>query len=142
MGYLFFFSFFIRYFLYSHFKCYCLSWFSLQNPLSHLPFPCSPTHLFPLPCPGIPLQWSIEPAQDQGPLLPLMTNIAILCYICSWSHGSLHVHSLGGSFVPGSSGGTVGSCCCSFYEVASSFSSFSSFSSSFFGDPVLSRMVG
>ena len=35
----------------------------------------------------------IEPSQNQGPLLPLMTNKAILCYICSWSHGSLHVYS-------------------------------------------------
>jgi hypothetical protein len=36
----------------------------------------------------------------------LMTDLAILCYICSWSHGSLQVYSLVGSLVPGSSGGT------------------------------------
>ena len=29
---------------------------------------------------------------------------AILCYICSWSNGSLHVYSLVGGLVPGSSG--------------------------------------
>jgi hypothetical protein len=60
---------FIRYFLYLHFKCYTLSWFPLWKPL--IPSPCSSTH--PLPCPGIPLNWCIEPSQDQGPLLPLMT---------------------------------------------------------------------
>ena len=29
------------------------------------------------------LHWGIELSQDQGPLLPLMTYKAILCYICS-----------------------------------------------------------
>uniref|UniRef100_A0A0V1KI26 Uncharacterized protein n=1 Tax=Trichinella nativa TaxID=6335 RepID=A0A0V1KI26_9BILA len=42
-----------------------------------------------------------------------MSNKAILCYICSWSH-----------------------------VAASSFSSFGPFSSSSIGDPVLSPMVG
>jgi hypothetical protein len=69
------------------------------------PYPCSPTYPLPLPYLGIPLQWDIEPSQDQGPLLPLMSNKAILCYICSWSSGSLHVYSLVGGLVPGSSGG-------------------------------------
>jgi hypothetical protein len=59
-----------------------------------LPHP--PTHSLPPPCPGIPLQWGIEPPQDQGPLLPLISNKAILCHIHSWSHGSLHVYSLVG----------------------------------------------
>jgi len=36
-----------------------------------------------------------------------MPNKAILCYICSWSHGSVHVYSLGGGLVPGSSGWLV-----------------------------------
>jgi hypothetical protein len=35
-----------------------------------------------------------------------MPNKAILCYICSWSHGSLHVFSLVDGLVPGSSGDT------------------------------------
>jgi hypothetical protein len=48
----------------------------------------------------------IEPSQDQGPFLPLLSNKSILCYIYSWSHGSLHVHSLVGGLVPGSSVGT------------------------------------
>jgi len=29
-----------------------------------------------------------------------MSDKVILCYICSWSHGSLHVYSLLGSLVP------------------------------------------
>ena len=57
------------------------------------PSPCSPTNSLPLPGPGILLHWGIESSQDQGPLLSMMTNKAILCYICSWSHGSLHVYS-------------------------------------------------
>jgi hypothetical protein len=59
-----------------------------------------------LPGPGIPLHGGIEPSQDQGSLLPLMTDKAILCYICSWSHGSLYVYSLVDGLVPGSSEGT------------------------------------
>ena len=75
------------------------------------PSPClykgahPPTHSLPPPCPGIPLHWGMEPSQDQGPPLPLMPDKAILCYICSWSHGFLHVYSLVGDLVPGSSGG-------------------------------------
>jgi hypothetical protein len=45
-----------------------------------------------------------SPPQDQGAPLPLMPNKDILCYICIWSHGSLHVYSLVGSLVPGSFG--------------------------------------
>jgi hypothetical protein len=39
-------------------------------------------------------------------LLPLMSNKAILCHICSHCHGYLHVYSLIGGPVPGSSGGS------------------------------------
>ena len=39
---------------------------------------------------------------SQGPLFLLLSDKAILCYICSCSHGSLH----GGGLVPGSSGCT------------------------------------
>ena len=35
----------------------------------------------PLPSPGIPLFWGIESSQDQRPLLPLMADQAIVCYI-------------------------------------------------------------
>jgi hypothetical protein len=58
------------------------------------------------PLPGIHLHWGIEPSQDQKPLLPLMNDWAILCYICSWSHESYHVYSLVSGLVPGSTWGT------------------------------------
>jgi hypothetical protein len=89
--------------------------FPSENPPSHPPAPCPLTHPLLLPCPGIPLHWGIEPSQDQGPLLSLMSHKAILCYMCSWSLESLHVYSLVGGLVPGSSGVLVGSYCCSSY---------------------------
>ena len=88
--------------------------FPSANPLSHLPFPCfyegapQPTHLLQLPGLGIPLHWGIKHSLDQGSLLPLTPNKAILCYICGCSHGSLHVYSLVGCLDPGSSGSLVG----------------------------------
>jgi hypothetical protein len=42
--------------------------------------------------------------QDTVPSLLLLSDKAILCYLCIWSHGSLHVYSLVGDLVPGSSG--------------------------------------
>ena len=71
---------------------------------SHLPlllWGCSPIHPLLPPCPGISLQWGIESLMYQGPLLQLMANKAILCYICGWNHGSLHVYCLVGSLVLG-----------------------------------------
>ena len=53
---------------------------------------------------AIPLCWGIKLAYYQRPPLPLMPDKAILCYICSWSHGSFHVFSLVGGLVPVSSG--------------------------------------
>jgi hypothetical protein len=59
-----------------------LSWFPLQKyplsppPLSPLPSPSLPTHPLLLPGLDIPLHWDIKPSQDQGPLLPLMTDKA------------------------------------------------------------------
>ena len=82
--------------------------------LSHPPSSCFckgvslPTHPLLPPCPSIP--WGIEPSQNQRPLLPLMPDKAIICYICGWSHGSLHVYSLVRGLVPGSCGG--GGCSC------------------------------
>jgi hypothetical protein len=44
---------------------------------------------------------SLKPPWDQGPLLPLLSGKAILCYICIWSHGSLQAHSLVGGLDSG-----------------------------------------
>ena len=80
---------------------------SPKKTLYHLPLPL-------LPNPATPASWSWHsPTLGQraftGPRAshPLMSNKAILCYICGWSHGSFHVYSLVGGLVPGSSGGTV-----------------------------------
>lgn len=37
---------------------------------------------------------SLEPRQDQGLLLLLVPNKAIICYICIWSHRSVHEQSI------------------------------------------------
>jgi hypothetical protein len=71
ISFFFFFFFFLDIFFIYIFKCYLLSWFPLPTPP---PPPCSPTHSLLLPDPGIPLYWGIEPSQDQGPLLPVMTD--------------------------------------------------------------------
>jgi hypothetical protein len=71
----------------------------------------------------------------------LMSDKAILCCICIWSHRFLHVYSLVGSLVSGSSGGSV-SWYCSSYEVAILFRSFIPYPSSSTGGPGLSVMVG
>jgi hypothetical protein len=116
--------------------------------LSHPPSPCfynsvpPSTHQLPPPHPHIPLHWGIKPSQGQGPLLPLMPDKAILCYICSWSHGSLHVYSLVGGLVPGSSGRSGWLILLFFLWVANPFSSFSPFSNFSIGDPLFSPMVG
>jgi hypothetical protein len=65
---------YIRDFLYLHFKYYPLSWFPLQKYLMPSPLPLLPNPPTPIPGPAIPLYWSIDPSQDVGPLLPLMTN--------------------------------------------------------------------
>jgi hypothetical protein len=60
-----------------------------------------PTHSH-LPTLAFPYTGGIDPSQDQGPLLPFMPDKAIIYYISSWGHGSLHVYSLVGGLVPGS----------------------------------------
>ena len=47
---------------------------SPQKILSSPPLPLLPNPLTPIPGPGIPLNWDIEPSQDVGPLFPLMTD--------------------------------------------------------------------
>ena len=101
-------TFFLFYQIFSLFTFQMLSPFLASPQKISFPLPaspCSPTHPLLLPGPGIPLCWGIEPSQDQGPLLPLMTDQANLCNICKQSHESHHVFSLIAGLVPGSSGG-------------------------------------
>jgi hypothetical protein len=92
-----------------------LSFSSCNLPPSHSPTSASMRVLAPPQLsphhPSISLHWGIEPRQDQEPPIPSMPDKAILCYICSRSHESLHVYSLVGGLVPGSSreGGGRGS---------------------------------
>ena len=104
------FSLFIGYYLYLNFKCYPISSFLSSNPLSHPSSSClmsvflsttTHSHLT-----SLELHLGIKPSQDQGPLLPLMPYKAIFCFIFNWRHGFLHVYSLFGCLVPGSSGGS------------------------------------
>ena len=101
---------FLGYFIHLHFKCYPSSWFPLhKTPIPPTPlcfYKNAPPPTYPLPMhhPSIPLCWGIKPSPDQGPPLSLMPTKSIIYYICSWSYGSLHVYSLIGGLVPGSSG--------------------------------------
>ena len=52
----------------------------------------TPTHRLPYH-PSIHLSWGIKSSQDKGSPLRLIPDKAILCYLCSWSHESLHVYS-------------------------------------------------
>ena len=74
----------------------------LPPPLHLCLYEGAPQPTYPY-CSNIPLHWDIKPPQNQGPPLPLMPDKDIFCYICIWSHGSLHVHSLVSGLVPGSS---------------------------------------
>jgi hypothetical protein len=113
------------------------------NPLFHPLSPCfyedppPPTHPLLPPHPGIPLYWGIKPQQDQGPLLPLMSDRAILCHICIRSRGSLHVYSLAGGPFPRSSRGSGQLTLLLPHRVANPLTFFSPFSNYSIGDPVL-----
>jgi hypothetical protein len=125
--------------------------FPSANPLSPPPppegasHPHTHFHLTALAFPCAWTLWGIKPLQDQGPLLPLMPDQAVLCYICSWSHGFLLMFPLVGGFVPGSSGCV---CVCGwlillfFLFLLLLFSSFSPSLNSSTGVPVVSLMVG
>jgi hypothetical protein len=120
----------------------------LQNPPipSSLPlflWGCSPTRpLTPASPSGIFLRWGMEPSQDQGPLLTLMSDKDILCYMYGSSHGALHVYCLVDGLVPGSSGASGWLISLFLLWVANPFSSLSPFSNSCIGDPMLSPVVG
>jgi hypothetical protein len=79
----------------------------LETPIP-FPVPCfyegvhPPTHLTSLA--SSYTGEGVYPSQDQGLLIPLMPDKDILCYTCGWRHGSLHVYSLVGGLVSGSSG--------------------------------------
>ena len=83
-----------------------------RNSLSHLPFPYS-LRVSPYPPSPNSLPSNSPTLGYQAftgtrvTLLPLIPNKAILCYMCGWSHESLHVYSLVGGLIPGSSGGLV-----------------------------------
>lgn len=85
-----------------HFKYF----FLLGTPYpSHIPLPLWGCYVIHPSTPGIPLLQGNEHPQAQGPLLPLMSNKAIFCHICTQSHGSLRMYSLVGGPVTVSSGG-------------------------------------
>jgi hypothetical protein len=103
-------NFLIGYFLYLHFFYYISnvipfpglpSGSLLSHPLC-LYEGAPPTPAFP----SIPLHWDIEPLQAQRLIIPLMSNKATLCHICSQSPESLHVYSLVGGPVLQSSRGS------------------------------------
>jgi len=93
---IFYFYFFLDYFMYLYFKCYPL------YPPSHNPFPFfyedvpTPTH----PLPPQHLHWGNSLHRTKG---FSSYRCWTICYICGWSHKSLHVYSLVGGLVPGSS---------------------------------------
>lgn len=69
------------------------------------PYPTSPPSPLPLRGRSHSSLIPFSGASSQVPPRPLMPDEAVLCYICSRSHGPVHVSSLVGSLVPGSSEG-------------------------------------
>jgi hypothetical protein len=122
--------------------------FPFANLLSHPPPHCfyegTPPPIHPLQphCPSIPLPWGIKPPLDQGPPFLLMPEKAVLCDMCSWSHGSLQVYSLVGGLVPGNSGGACWLILLFFLWGCKSLQLLSPSSKCSIGVPVLSSMVG
>jgi hypothetical protein len=105
--------------------------------------------VFPYPPTPASLPWHSPTLGHRtltGPraLLPLMPDKAILCYICRWSHGSLHVYSLVGGLVRESSG-VCGWLILVFLRGCKALHFLQSFNSSTgdpIGDPLLSSIVG
>ena len=115
-----------------HFKYF----FLLGTPYpSHIPLPLWGCYVIHPSTPGIPLLQGNEHPQAQGPLLPLMSNKAIFCHICTQSHGSLHVYSLVGGPVPGSSWESGQLTLLLLHGAANPLSSFSPFSNSSIRSP-------
>ena len=80
------------YCIFSEFTFQMLSPLPSSNPLLHSTWFHEGWPSLPR-CPVIPLYWENLSSQNQRPLLPLMPDTAILCYICNCSHVSLHVCS-------------------------------------------------
>ena len=83
-----------------------LSPFLVSPPQPPIPSPVPFASKSVFPSHLIPPHWGNKRPQDQGPLLPLMSDKAVLCYIHSWSHGLLCVYSLVGDLVSESSDGS------------------------------------
>ena len=71
-----------------------------------------------------------------------MSEMVIFYYICCWSRGSLHVYSLVGGLIPGSSGGIGWYILLFLLWGCKPLQSLGPFSSCSTGDPVLSLLVG
>ena len=145
------FNYFLKlgYFNYLHFKCCPPSLCPLPNPLIPSPSPLPlrggtpPTHTLQHQPSTIPLHWDIKPPQNQRSPLPLIPDKAVLCYICTWSHGPIPYTFFFDGLVPGRAWGSgylillLFLWGCKFH-----FSSFSPSLNSSFGVPGLSPMVG
>jgi hypothetical protein len=135
--------FFLRYFLYLHFKCYPISWFPFQNPpipspLLLLTNPSTPTslsrHSPTLRHRAFTGPRASPPIDDQQVHLLLHMQLETWvppCVLFGWWFSPWELWGV-----------LVGSYCCSSYEAVNPFNSLGSFSSSSIGDPVLSPMVG
>jgi len=102
-----------------------------------IPFPHPSIHPFLPPWADIPLHWGVRPWQEQGLLFPLVPNKAILSFICSWTHRSVHVYSLDGGLTLETLVGII-----VLMWLQTPFVSFNPFSNSSNEDPVLSSIVG
>jgi hypothetical protein len=103
---LFFFCTIILYWLFYLLTFHMLNPFPVSPPQTPIPSqllyegaaPPTHSHVSTLPFPYLGLPASTGPRVP----LPLMPDKTILYYICSWSHGSLHVYSLVSGLVSGS----------------------------------------
>jgi hypothetical protein len=123
-----------------------ISLFPVAPPQSPIPYTLSFASMRVLPypptqCSSVPLRWGTKTPQNQGPPLTLISDKAILCYLCIWSHGSLPVHFLVSAQVLGALGGPASQHCSS-YGVAVPLCSSSPSPSFLSRVPKLSLMVG
>ena len=135
--------FFIRYFLYLHFRCYPLSWFPLwktpiSSPLPLLTNPPTPTS-WPWHSPILGHRTFTGPTASP-PINDLLGHLVLHVQLEPWFPPCVF---FGWWFSPRELWGErvlVSSYCCSSYGPAKPFNSFGNFSSSFIGDPVFCPM--